>query len=146
MDQIQQKLFKIESALRILECKLESLPTPPTQPNTSENITTLSSKSAIAQNTSGTFEASTPEVASQEISSQQQSEHAENPVPQMVDNKTSEKSAENTDDDDNKTNKNNVREDPRYAKYFKMMYVGVPPAAIMQKMASEGVDPAILNS
>ncbi|VDM42015.1 unnamed protein product [Toxocara canis] len=39
-----------------------------------------------------------------------------------------------------------VREDARYAKYFKMLRMGVVEAAVKQKMASEGVDPLLLDN
>lgn len=36
--------------------------------------------------------------------------------------------------------------DPRYARYFKMLKLGVPAAQIRQKMMFEGVDPDILDN
>ncbi|KAG8187902.1 hypothetical protein JTE90_001665 [Oedothorax gibbosus] len=41
--------------------------------------------------------------------------------------------------------KKTVSQDRRFAKYFKMINMGVPPAAVQIKMTSEGVDPLILN-
>lgn len=37
------------------------------------------------------------------------------------------------------------REDPRYAKYFKMQRLGIAEPNIIMKMQSEGVDPSILQ-
>ncbi|XP_035206389.1 WASH complex subunit 3-like [Stegodyphus dumicola] len=39
-----------------------------------------------------------------------------------------------------------VSQDPRYAKYFKMINMGVPVGAVQLKMQAEGVDPEILNN
>ena len=38
-----------------------------------------------------------------------------------------------------------VGEDPRYKKYFKMLAMHLPRAAVEQKMVAEGVDPAVLD-
>ncbi|CAI2346006.1 unnamed protein product [Caenorhabditis sp. 36 PRJEB53466] len=38
-----------------------------------------------------------------------------------------------------------IKDDPAFAKYFKMLKMGVPEAGVIQKMASEGVDPSILQ-
>lgn len=55
-------------------------------------------------------------------------------------------------DDDNapppiEENENRMtnREDPRYAKYFKMQRIGIAEPNIISKMRSEGVDPSILS-
>ncbi|GIY76523.1 WASH complex subunit 3 [Caerostris darwini] len=42
--------------------------------------------------------------------------------------------------------KMSVSQDPRFAKYFKMINMGVPPGAVQLKMTAEGVDPALLNN
>uniref|UniRef100_H2YXJ2 WASH complex subunit 3 n=1 Tax=Ciona savignyi TaxID=51511 RepID=H2YXJ2_CIOSA len=39
-----------------------------------------------------------------------------------------------------------VKDDPRYAKYLKMVNVGVPKAAIGNKMKLEGLDPSLLDT
>jgi hypothetical protein len=38
-----------------------------------------------------------------------------------------------------------VAEHPKYAKYFKMLKIGLPAAAVKQKMQSEGVEPDMLD-
>ena len=38
-----------------------------------------------------------------------------------------------------------VSEHPKYAKYFKMLKVGLPPPAVKNKMQQEGVDPSFLD-
>ncbi|KAF4080963.1 hypothetical protein AMELA_G00155400 [Ameiurus melas] len=39
-----------------------------------------------------------------------------------------------------------VAKDPRYARYLKMVQVGVPVMAIKNKMILEGLDPSLLDS
>uniref|UniRef100_W5NDG3 WASH complex subunit 3 n=1 Tax=Lepisosteus oculatus TaxID=7918 RepID=W5NDG3_LEPOC len=39
-----------------------------------------------------------------------------------------------------------VAKDPRYARYLKMVQVGVPVMAIKNKMVSEGLDPSLLDT
>jgi len=39
-----------------------------------------------------------------------------------------------------------VSKDPRYAKYFQMVKVGVPLMAIAPKMKAEGLDPSCLEN
>ncbi|XP_063679082.1 WASH complex subunit 3-like [Bolinopsis microptera] len=39
-----------------------------------------------------------------------------------------------------------VSKDPRYAKYFKMVHMGIPPAALHSKMRMEGLDPIYLDN
>ncbi|XP_054715385.1 WASH complex subunit 3-like [Uloborus diversus] len=39
-----------------------------------------------------------------------------------------------------------VSQDPRFAKYFKMISMGVPAGAVQLKMSAEGVDPDMLNN
>ncbi|KAI6197019.1 hypothetical protein M3Y94_01176000 [Aphelenchoides besseyi] len=43
------------------------------------------------------------------------------------------------------TNKTKVSEHPTYVKYFKMIRLGIPEAAVRQKMGAEGFDPNILS-
>lgn len=154
LDQIQQKLFKIESALRILESKLESLPVDEHLSNITTTTTrtdnNLESKPLQSQNPNLLkTETSTPDVASDlnntnliglssGISSLQKS-------PDFNAEESEQKSAEDEHLDNPSSTQSN-RQDPRYEKYFKMMYVGVPVPAIKQKMMSEGVDPSILDS
>jgi len=38
-----------------------------------------------------------------------------------------------------------LKDDPLFAKYFKMLKMHLPPPAVKQKMRAEGVDPDILD-
>jgi WASH complex subunit CCDC53 len=41
---------------------------------------------------------------------------------------------------------NTVKDDPRYAKYFTMLRIGIPIDSVQQKMMMDGVDPSILSN
>ncbi|XP_004844905.1 WASH complex subunit 3 isoform X1 [Heterocephalus glaber] len=63
---------------------------------------------------------------------------------------TSEQAQNNTQDSgaqESEVSENTVTvaEDPRYARYLKMVHVGVPVMAIRNKMISEGLDPDLLE-
>ena len=38
-----------------------------------------------------------------------------------------------------------VKDDPRFSKYFKMLNMGVPAAAVKIKMSNEGADPSVID-
>jgi hypothetical protein len=38
-----------------------------------------------------------------------------------------------------------LKEDPAFAKYFKMLAMHLPPPAVKQKMSAEGLDPSVLD-
>ena len=38
-----------------------------------------------------------------------------------------------------------LKDDPQYAKYFKMLKMGLPKGAVVVKMSAEGLDPAVLD-
>jgi WASH complex subunit CCDC53 len=38
-----------------------------------------------------------------------------------------------------------VKDDARFSKYFKMLNMGVPKAAVKMKMGAEGLDPDVLD-
>ncbi len=127
LDKIQQKLFQIDSALRILECKLESLP----EVQASKSNTSAGEESRIQQ----------PEISSVLSSTKNDNE----PSPSQNESSSQQEGHEEEGIKAEQHTKQSLREDPTYAKYFKMMYVGVPVQAIKQKMMSEGIDPAILD-
>nr|CAD2199647.1 unnamed protein product [Meloidogyne enterolobii] len=45
----------------------------------------------------------------------------------------------------NRENETKAKDHPVFGKYFRMLKMGVPEAAVKQKMQSEGVDPEILS-
>merc|ERR1712185_665329 len=38
-----------------------------------------------------------------------------------------------------------LKDDPQYAKYFKMLKMGLPKGAVVVKMSAEGLDPSVLD-
>ncbi|KAM6153618.1 WASH complex subunit 3 isoform 2-T2 [Erethizon dorsatum] len=109
------RIQQIETTLNILDAKLSSIP----------GLDEV------------TFEASPLSVTSivnrshSEATSERSQNSAQDPGPQE-----SEVSAGNIF---------TVAEDPRYARYLRMVHVGVPVMAIRNKMISEGLDPDLLE-
>ena len=38
-----------------------------------------------------------------------------------------------------------LKDDPQYGRFFKMLKMGVPPQAVANKVAAEGLDPAVMS-
>ncbi|KAL1774938.1 WASH complex subunit CCDC53 isoform X1 [Sigmodon hispidus] len=110
------RIQQIETTLNILDAKLSSIPG---------------------------LEDVTVEVSSLSVTAVPSESHSENTSEQPQQESTqdsglqeSEVSSENT---------LTVAKDPRYARYLKMVQVGVPVMAIRNKMISEGLDPELLE-
>ncbi|XP_052609001.1 WASH complex subunit 3 isoform X3 [Peromyscus californicus insignis] len=110
------RIQQIETTLNILDAKLSSIPG-------LEDVTVEVSPLSVPAVPSGSHSESTPE--------QPQQDSTQDSGPQE-----SEVSSENTV---------TVAKDPRYARYLKMVQVGVPVMAIRNKMISEGLDPELLE-
>lgn len=124
---ISLRIQQIETTLSILEAKLSSIPgledvtvdgvSP--RPSTETNGPSVGSSGAAAS----AIPSSPPEVQTQgQESPQEQKKEA------VADNVMT------------------VAKDPRYARYLKMVQVGVPVMAIKNKMILEGLDPSLLDS
>ncbi|XP_052609002.1 WASH complex subunit 3 isoform X4 [Peromyscus californicus insignis] len=109
------RIQQIETTLNILDAKLSSIPG-------LEDVTVEVSPLSVPAVPSGSHSESTPE---------QPQDSTQDSGPQE-----SEVSSENTV---------TVAKDPRYARYLKMVQVGVPVMAIRNKMISEGLDPELLE-
>ncbi|XP_008054690.1 WASH complex subunit 3 isoform X2 [Carlito syrichta] len=109
------RIQQIETTLNILDAKLSSIPG-------LDDITFEVSPSSITRVTNGSHS---------EATSEQSQNSTQDSGPQE-----SEVSAENI---------LTVAKDPRYARYLKMVQVGVPVMAIRNKMISEGLDPDLLE-
>ncbi|KAL1786641.1 WASH complex subunit CCDC53 isoform X2 [Sigmodon hispidus] len=109
------RIQQIETTLNILDAKLSSIPG---------------------------LEDVTVEVSSLSVTAVPSESHSEN---------TSEQPQESTQDSGlqesevSSENTLTVAKDPRYARYLKMVQVGVPVMAIRNKMISEGLDPELLE-
>ncbi|CAL1275907.1 unnamed protein product [Larinioides sclopetarius] len=116
------RIQRLEASMCILEAKLASIPG---LDDVTVNVEPAESVSAT-QNETG---------ASESPSTQPQSETAvSNPAAPAEQPKEEQRP------------KMTVSQDPRFAKYFKMINMGVPPGAVQLKMTAEGVDPSILNN
>ncbi|GBM36490.1 WASH complex subunit 3 [Araneus ventricosus] len=116
------RIQRLEASMCILEAKLASIPG---LDDVAANVESTEPVSAT-QNETG---------ASESPATQPQSETAVSnaAAPAEVQPKEEQKP------------KLTVSQDPRFAKYFKMINMGVPPGAVQLKMTAEGVDPSILK-
>ncbi|EHB09216.1 Coiled-coil domain-containing protein 53 [Heterocephalus glaber] len=109
------RIQQIETTLNILDAKLSSIPG-------LDEVTFQASSLSVT---------SVPDRPHSEAASEQAQNNTQDSRAQE-----SEVSSENTV---------TVAEDPRYARYLKMVHVGVPVMAIRNKMISEGLDPDLLE-
>ncbi|XP_006141458.1 WASH complex subunit 3 isoform X4 [Tupaia chinensis] len=109
------RIQQIETTLNILDAKLSSIPG-------LDNVTLEVSPLSVTSVTNGSYSEATSEQSQNSTQDSGQQE--------------SEVSAENI---------LTVAKDPRYARYLKMVQVGVPVMAIRNKMISEGLDPDLLE-
>ncbi|XP_031205309.1 WASH complex subunit 3 isoform X3 [Mastomys coucha] len=109
------RIQQIETTLNILDAKLSSIPG-------LEDVTVEVSPLSVTTVTNGSHSETTSE---QPQNSRQDSGVQESEVPSE--------------------NVLTVAKDPRYARYLKMVQVGVPVMAIRDKMISEGLDPELLE-
>ncbi|XP_018602620.1 WASH complex subunit 3 isoform X2 [Scleropages formosus] len=117
---VSLRIQQIETTLSILEAKLSSIPgLEDVRVEGTGHRPTAESNGPVV--TSSQLEASTPGSASEETPEQQKSEGA-------------------------RENVMTVAKDPRYARYLKMVQVGVPVMAIKNKMILEGLDPSLLDT
>ncbi|XP_053271124.1 WASH complex subunit 3 [Pleuronectes platessa] len=132
---ISLRIQQIETTLSILEAKLSSIPgledvtiegigqQPPQQPTVQANGPTAATQSQASGPPAETLPPPQPTQTVQEAAPTQK------PVPEAA--------AENV---------LTVAKDPRYARYLKMVQVGVPVMAIRNKMVLEGLDSSLLDT
>ncbi|XP_060083173.1 WASH complex subunit 3-like [Ylistrum balloti] len=125
LDHMSSRLQQLEITMNILEAKLTSIPG-------LENVTAPSSEATRTTDTPQTTPQSNIPAAPQATGDQQG-------VPQQLDVPDADPVEEQVAD-------NPVSKDPRYAKYFKMLQVGVPEGAIRPKMKMDGLDPDFLST
>ncbi|XP_038594662.1 WASH complex subunit 3 [Micropterus salmoides] len=123
---ISLRIQQIETTLCILEAKLSSIPG-------LEDVTI----DALSQRQPA--QANGPSTASQSQTDTPPAETLPPPVaaPEPATTQKAEAAAENV---------MTVAKDPRYARYLKMVQVGVPVMAIRNKMVLEGLDPNLLDT
>ncbi|XP_067392265.1 WASH complex subunit 3 isoform X2 [Emydura macquarii macquarii] len=118
------RIQQIETTLNILDAKLSSIPG-------LEDVKFEVSNANMNSVTNGPVPQATTDQHSLSVSPQ-----SENSIHETGQQKT-EVAAENA---------MTVAKDPRYARYLKMVQVGVPVMAIRNKMISEGLDPDLLET
>ncbi|XP_057613810.1 WASH complex subunit 3 isoform X2 [Chionomys nivalis] len=109
------RIQQIETTLNILDAKLSSIPG-------LEDVTVEVSPASVTAAPSGPHSES-PSEQSQDSAQDSRPQESEVPSENVV----------------------TVAKDPRYARYLKMVQVGVPVMAIRNKMISEGLDPDLLE-
>ncbi|XP_071454817.1 WASH complex subunit 3 [Hetaerina americana] len=121
LGKFEDKIQKLEASLSILEAKLSSVPglTVVTSPDPAEG----SNQQSIVEK-----ELPTADI----VKESEPAEPVTQPVPlqEVVQNNTGP----------------TVKQDPRFAKFFKMVHFGVPPQAVKLKMEQEGLDPNYLDN
>jgi len=130
---INCQINQIDSQLRILESKLSSLPA------------ASGSIDSASNNSSSTLSVSVSEPQSQPVP---KVPRIENPTdsstsgnePKSLKSIDSHLTAPGTEEEDKVD-----QENPSYAKFYKMLAVGVPVLAVKQKMTQEGIDPSVLD-
>ncbi|XP_046388484.1 WASH complex subunit 3 [Ischnura elegans] len=122
LGKFEDKIQKLEASLSILEAKLSSVP----------GLTVETSPTPVEEkNSENTAQKETlPPVET--VKDSESVDPAPPPVPPQ------EAVSVNTGP--------TVRQDPRYAKFFKMVHFGVPPQAVKLKMEQEGLDPNYLDN
>ncbi|XP_064617599.1 WASH complex subunit 3-like [Liolophura sinensis] len=119
LSDLSVRIQRLEFTMSILETKLSSIPGLETV--TAPTSSTPSSESSVsATTTTAGDSAQNPAAAAQPSE-----------TPQPVEEKKPEKT---------------VAQDPRYAKFFKMLQVGVPAQAIKLKMIAEGLNENLLDT
>ncbi|XP_067392266.1 WASH complex subunit 3 isoform X3 [Emydura macquarii macquarii] len=119
------RIQQIETTLNILDAKLSSIPG-------LEDVKFEVSNANMNSVTNGPVPQATTDQHSLSVSPQSE----QNSIHETGQQKT-EVAAENA---------MTVAKDPRYARYLKMVQVGVPVMAIRNKMISEGLDPDLLET
>ncbi|XP_037052751.1 WASH complex subunit 3 isoform X6 [Peromyscus leucopus] len=117
------RIQQIETTLNILDAKLSSIPG-------LEDVTVEVSPLSVTAVPSGSHSESPPEQ------------------PQIYTNSLQQDSTQDSGPQESEVSSENivtVAKDPRYARYLKMVQVGVPVMAIRNKMISEGLDPELLE-
>ncbi|VDD90732.1 unnamed protein product [Enterobius vermicularis] len=143
--EIENRIKKLTVELQLLEAKLDSIPsiqeagtskdTRSGEPVFSKTSETVGSGSVA--DPSLTLQLPSTDVITDSLSAEKMPEKSE----PAAESEESRGKVENQ-----LTKKIKAQDDPRYAKYFKMLRLGVLEAAVKQKMATDGIDPEILNN
>ncbi|VDK55325.1 unnamed protein product [Cylicostephanus goldi] len=137
----ERQLHAVDIKLQLLEAKLAAIPDPGAKPGDPTKAPVSENKNVVPSDSVAQRSAALP---SQEVvGPSQQKELSPSPdvsgVSQLPVPSAQETPAAQQD-------VLLVKDDPAYAKYFRMLKLGVVEAAVKQKMQSEGFDPALLDT
>uniref|UniRef100_A0A915AJS9 WASH complex subunit CCDC53 n=1 Tax=Parascaris univalens TaxID=6257 RepID=A0A915AJS9_PARUN len=136
---MEDRLERVETKLILLEAEVDSV----------ADIRRLLKKNAIsdtiATNATQPAEGVSVEVTPEKNAAGNIPNSVEVPAQMRIEEDTSIHESSNTEQQTSSSSIK-VSEDVRYAKYFRMLKVGVVALAVKQKMASEGIDPSILDN
>ncbi|KAK1168878.1 WASH complex subunit 3 [Acipenser oxyrinchus oxyrinchus] len=123
---VSLRIQQIETTLNILEAKLSSIPgLEDVKVEGSSQRQTAVTNSPVSDINQPETPAAAPTAQPPQSTTEAPGSQKENPV---------------------KGNVMTVAKDPRYARYLKMVQVGVPVMAIKNKMIAEGLDPSLLDT
>lgn len=129
-DEAERSLLEAERQLRAADVKLQLLETKLASiPDPAPDFTTSLPEASCSNN--GPSETTSQTTAETTASSNLQANEP--------------KSSDGSEVKEADPNAVTVKDDPAFAKYFKMLKVGVSEQAVRQKMQSEGVDPSLLD-
>ncbi|XP_066594294.1 WASH complex subunit 3 [Prorops nasuta] len=130
--EFENKLQKVEASLELLESRLNSVPgLDVAVKNEIGNTIVNAEKPLIEEAKEGKAESQEAEAKEGRTEGQEIEVKEEN-IQSECSNKTPDR-------------QESVKTDPQYAKYFKLLRIGAPKEAFMNKMIEEGLDPSLLN-
>ncbi|XP_022293437.2 WASH complex subunit 3-like [Crassostrea virginica] len=124
LERLSNRIQNLEITLSLLETKLSSIPG-------LDNVTAPTSSVAAAP--AATTDATAPPSGAP-------------PPPAAGPPPPSQEEAPPPPPPEEEAPSNPVSKDPRYARFFKMLQVGVPEPAVKNKMRAEGLDPSLLDN
>uniref|UniRef100_A0A0M3HU47 WASH complex subunit CCDC53 n=1 Tax=Ascaris lumbricoides TaxID=6252 RepID=A0A0M3HU47_ASCLU len=136
---MEERLERVETKLILLEAEVDSVADIrrlPKKTVVSDNIATNATQPAEGVSTEATSEKNAAGNIPNSV---------EVPTQKCIEGDTNTHQSSNTEQQTSSSGIK-VSEDVRYAKYFRMLKVGVVALAVKQKMASEGIDPSILDN
>lgn len=129
LDRMQEQLHRIECRLKLLEGKLASVP---------GGVVVTPSAST---NPTGESPVVAPNKTEEELNVRKEPA----PGPEVKQDQEEERE-EGANSVASTGAPPGPREDPQYAKYFKMVAVGVPVQAVKHKITQDGLDPSVLDN
>ncbi|EJW87290.1 hypothetical protein WUBG_01800 [Wuchereria bancrofti] len=143
---MEKRLSRVEVELKLLELKLDSVPS-------LQIIVSEDNELLAKQRYNGPLfnKISTEDTAEDEIVENVKVDNSEcllasSSLPSIERSHESMASKVSLESENKPNNCLRIRNDPRYAIYFRMLKMGVPECAVKQKMMTEGIDIALLQT